>query len=479
MNRLPHLHQNSVRLYLCRHGETHANAKRLIQGAGINSKLTAIGVHQADSLASAFQENVQLGRIVSSNLIRATQTARPLLSVMDNDEPTFVQQYTDLREMQYGDLEGLEITKNETTVRMRTLWQDWKSDLNVPCPGKNGESMMDLIDRAENILWQIAFDSKTLRSRNVAVVSHSMLLRAVLTKFLIDKEEGEMSSSASKCKSIDFMNVMNKLQLANCSITVVDFDVSKDRQTIPPNVLLINCTDHVQHETGAPLKKSIDINDHLSSVKSNRVSTTVDTATKINTSNSTDATNTSNATARRVGQLTSHLSNNSSSSRKEYTIVLGSDHGGYDLKIQIQNYIREKYDRDGKGNINIVDVGCYSSNRCDYPDVASLAGHKVVADQSNHTKGIVFCGSGIGISIAANKVPGIRCALLHDHYGAFMCRKHNNANMIALGGRTTGIEIAKDIVDTFLTTEFEGCDRHERRVEKIHSIKRIRTNAEH
>ncbi len=81
-------------------------------------------------------------------------------------------------------------------------------------------------------------------------------------------------------------------------------------------------------------------------------------------------------------------------------------------------------------------------------------------------RGIVFCGSGIGISIAANKVNGIRCALVHDHFGAEMCRRHNNANMIALGGRCTGIEVAKDIVVTWLVTEFEG-GRHSRRVEKI------------
>ena len=84
-------------------------------------------------------------------------------------------------------------------------------------------------------------------------------------------------------------------------------------------------------------------------------------------------------------------------------------------------------------------------------------------------QGIVVCGSGIGISIAANKVPGIRCALLHDHYGAVMCRRHNNANMMALGGRVTGVEVAKEIVDAFLSTGFDG-GRHETRVGKIMSI---------
>ena len=102
-------------------------------------------------------------------------------------------------------------------------------------------------------------------------------------------------------------------------------------------------------------------------------------------------------------------------------------------------------------------------------DIAALAGKATLDSSNTLQRGIVVCGSGIGISIAANKVPGVRCALLHDHYGAVMCRKHNNANMIALGGRTTGVEIAKEIVDAFLSTEFEG-GRHEGRVGKIMSI---------
>ena len=114
----------------------------------------------------------------------------------------------------------------------------------------------------------------------------------------------------------------------------------------------------------------------------------------------------------------------------------------------------------------MTDVGCHSATRCDYPDIAALAGAATLAETNTLQRGIVVCGSGIGISIAANKVPGVRCALLHDHYGAVMCRKHNNANMIALGGRTTGIEIAKEIVDAFLSTEFEG-GRHADRVGKI------------
>ena len=144
------------------------------------------------------------------------------------------------------------------------------------------------------------------------------------------------------------------------------------------------------------------------------------------------------------------------------TIIVGSDHGGFDLKVQIVDHLKAK-------GYAVNDVGCHSATRCDYPDIAVLAGVATVEETNTLQRGIVACGSGIGISIAANKVPGVRCALLHDHYGAVMCRKHNNANMIALGGRTTGVEIAKEIVDAFLSTEFEG-GRHEGRVGKIMSI---------
>ena len=152
-------------------------------------------------------------------------------------------------------------------------------------------------------------------------------------------------------------------------------------------------------------------------------------------------------------------------------IYIGSDHGGFELKLKIVKYLREQYPKtnyiDNPYNIN--DMGCYESIRCDYPDIAALAGKATLDSSNTLQRGIVVCGSGIGISIAANKVPGVRCALLHDHYGAVMCRKHNNANMIALGGRTTGVEIAKEIVDAFLSTEFEG-GRHAGRVGKIMSI---------
>ena len=105
--------------------------------------------------------------------------------------------------------------------------------------------------------------------------------------------------------------------------------------------------------------------------------------------------------------------------------------------------------------------------RCDYPDIsADVCQTLLSAPEDANALGILVCGTGIGISIAANKVRGIRCALCHDHYSALMCRKHNNANVIALGGRTTGEEVAKEIVETFLQTAFEG-GRHAERVGKI------------
>ena len=99
-----------------------------------------------------------------------------------------------------------------------------------------------------------------------------------------------------------------------------------------------------------------------------------------------------------------------------------------------------------------------------YPDVAKIVCNQVLSKQADF--GIVVCGTGIGISIACNKVEGIRCALCHDHYTAKMAREHNNANVLALGGRTTGEEVAKDITDTFLKTEFAGA-HHIKRIEKL------------
>ncbi len=138
-------------------------------------------------------------------------------------------------------------------------------------------------------------------------------------------------------------------------------------------------------------------------------------------------------------------------------IYIGSDHGGFELKNEIVEYVKNTL------KLEIKDMGCWSKDAVDYPDIA-----KVVADEviKNNSFGILICGTGIGISIAANKINGIRCALCSSEYSAMMTKKHNDANILALGGRTTGVEIAKSIVKIFFETEFEG-GRHSQRVKKI------------
>lgn len=141
-------------------------------------------------------------------------------------------------------------------------------------------------------------------------------------------------------------------------------------------------------------------------------------------------------------------------------IAIGSDHGGYELKNHIIKYLEEK-------GIELNDVGCFSVDSVDYPDIAE----KVCAEinEGRAERGILICGTGIGISIAANKIKGIRAALCSDVYSAKMCRQHNNANVICLGGRVTGRELAFMIVDTYLNEQFEG-GRHQKRIDKIHAL---------
>lgn len=141
-------------------------------------------------------------------------------------------------------------------------------------------------------------------------------------------------------------------------------------------------------------------------------------------------------------------------------IALGSDHGGYELKCHIMEHLEER-------GISYQDFGCYDQQSCDYPDFGKAAA-KAVADGSCE-RGIVVCTTGIGISIAANKVAGVRCALCTDPYLAKMTRLHNDANMLALGGGFTGKNLAIEIVDAFLDTEFSEGENHVRRVGKLES----------
>jgi ribose 5-phosphate isomerase B len=144
------------------------------------------------------------------------------------------------------------------------------------------------------------------------------------------------------------------------------------------------------------------------------------------------------------------------------TIYLGADHAGLEMKDAIKQYLESQ----GKA---VHDCGTYTPDRVDYPDYAARVAMKVLEPHTPEALGILVCGSGIGISIAANKLPGIRCGLCHDYYTGMMTRKHNNANILALGGRVIGLDVAKNIVDVFLSTPFEG-GHHEARVAKIHAL---------
>ena len=141
-------------------------------------------------------------------------------------------------------------------------------------------------------------------------------------------------------------------------------------------------------------------------------------------------------------------------------IAIASDHGGYALKEHIKAYLAAK-------GITCEDFGTNSTDSCDYPDFAKPAAEAVANGQCE--KGIVICTTGIGISIAANKIKGIRCAHCADCLEAEMTRRHNDANMMAIGAGFTGKNMAERMVEVFLTTEFEG-GRHERRVNKMMAL---------
>lgn len=143
-------------------------------------------------------------------------------------------------------------------------------------------------------------------------------------------------------------------------------------------------------------------------------------------------------------------------------LSLGCDHGAYALKEHLKAYLT-------KQGHEIIDCGTYSTDSCDYPIYAKAAAEKVANGECE--RGIVLCTTGIGISISANKVKGIRCALCGDPYVAEMTRRHNNANMLAMGAGIIGNNMAERIVDAFLSTEFEG-GRHERRVNLMMGIEK-------
>lgn len=143
-------------------------------------------------------------------------------------------------------------------------------------------------------------------------------------------------------------------------------------------------------------------------------------------------------------------------------IAIGSDHGGLRLKKEVIKHLEKK-------NIEVRDYGTHTEDSCDYPDFAEKVAEAVVAKEYDY--GILICGTGIGISISANKIPGIRAALCSDTFSAHATREHNNANILAMGERVVGTGLALDIVDAFLGSTFEG-GRHENRVNKIMEIEK-------
>ncbi|SHE58568.1 ribose 5-phosphate isomerase B [Caldanaerobius fijiensis DSM 17918] len=143
-------------------------------------------------------------------------------------------------------------------------------------------------------------------------------------------------------------------------------------------------------------------------------------------------------------------------------IALGADHGGYELKEEIKKYLMQK-------GYEVKDFGTFSEEPVDYPDMAEKVGEAIISGQCD--RGILCCGTGIGISIAANKIHGIRAANCSDSYSARMAKEHNNANVLCLGGRVVGKGLAIMIVEEWLNARFQG-ERHQRRIDKIAQLEK-------
>ena len=141
-------------------------------------------------------------------------------------------------------------------------------------------------------------------------------------------------------------------------------------------------------------------------------------------------------------------------------IAIANDHGGFDLKESVKRHLEER-------GIEYKDFGTYSKDSCDYPDFGIPAAKAVAGGECE--KGIVICTTGIGISIAANKVKGVRCALCSETTSARLTREHNDANVLAMGGGFVGEVLANEMVDIFLDTPFSGLEKHSRRIAKLES----------
>ena len=142
-------------------------------------------------------------------------------------------------------------------------------------------------------------------------------------------------------------------------------------------------------------------------------------------------------------------------------VVLGSDHAGFELKKILSDHLQDK------GHL-VLDVGTYSTDPVDYPDYAEAVGLSVLRGEAE--RGILICGSGVGASVAANKISGVRAGLCHDCYSAHQGVEHDDINVLVLGARVIGAELAKDLSLTFLNARFTAEERHQRRLKKIHAI---------
>lgn len=143
-------------------------------------------------------------------------------------------------------------------------------------------------------------------------------------------------------------------------------------------------------------------------------------------------------------------------------VGIGCDHGGLEIKNVLLEHLKEK-------GYEVRDFGTYDKTSVDYPDIAEAVCKEVVSGALEFA--VLVCGTGIGISIAANKIDGIRCALVTNEYSAEKTKQHNNANVLAFGGRTTGPDLAVSILDAYLSAEFEG-GRHQTRIDKIHALEK-------
>lgn len=150
-------------------------------------------------------------------------------------------------------------------------------------------------------------------------------------------------------------------------------------------------------------------------------------------------------------------------------VFIGSDHAGYEAKTGLKPFIESL-------GFAVTDLGAFDANPIDYPDVAREVSEKVIEHAPDGARGILICGSGIGMAMAANKLKGIRAVLAADEATAEISRQHNDANVLTMGARTTNLDLMKKIVEKFFTTSFENVERHVRRVEKMSKIENIPTS---